>query len=106
LRPGTRQGYRKFRIRQSIDFPIVSLASVFVMNGDEIEDARLVIGAAAPVPLRLVPVEDFLKGKKISEQMAGEAAEIAVRQATPLRKNDYKIKVTKALVRDAVFELL
>jgi NADPH-dependent glutamate synthase beta subunit-like oxidoreductase/CO/xanthine dehydrogenase FAD-binding subunit len=103
-RQGSNSTYSKFRIRQSIDFPIVSVASVFATAFGKIEDARIVLGATAPVPLRAKETEDFLKGKEISEDLAEEASAIAVKTAIPLCKNAYKIQIAKALVKRAILD--
>ncbi len=100
--PGSEQSFLKFRIRNSIDFPIVSVASVFSMNSDKVNDARMVLGAVAPVPLRVREAEDFLKGRAPCEEVAEAAGVIAVKEANPLVKNEYKVQITKALVRRAV----
>jgi NADPH-dependent glutamate synthase beta subunit-like oxidoreductase/CO/xanthine dehydrogenase FAD-binding subunit len=100
--PATRQTYLKFRIRNSIDFPIVSVAAAISMDGDTVADARIVLGAVAPVPLRAREVEDFLRGKVPTEEIAEAAAAVAVKGANPLSKNKYKIQVAKALVKKAI----
>ena len=78
------------------------MASVFATASGKIEDARIVLGATAPVPLRVKETENFLKGKEISEDLAEEASAIAVKTAIPLCKNAYKIQITKALVKGAI----
>ncbi|HUX41502.1 MAG TPA: FAD binding domain-containing protein [Rectinemataceae bacterium] len=99
---GTGSAYRKFRIRKSIDFPIVSVASNISIENGTIVEARLAFGAVAPLPLRAKEVERFLVGKRPDEATAEEAAAIAVRGALPLASNGYKIQILKGLVRRAV----
>ncbi|MBI4679141.1 MAG: FAD binding domain-containing protein [Elusimicrobia bacterium] len=98
-RPKTRQDYLKFRLRRSIDFPIVSVASVLELEGVRIRSARVALGAVAPVPLRAREVEEFLAGKTFSEETAVKAGEVAVRGACSLAKNAYKVQIIKALLR-------
>ena len=93
------QGYQKFRIRNSIDFPIVSLAYSFNRNGQTIKNARIVFGAVAPIPLRIPSVEAYLEGKPISDETAEAAGDIAVKAVNPLSKNAFKVQVVKALLR-------
>ena len=103
---GSTSAYSKFRIRKTIDFPILSIASVFNMKSKEIVEARMVLGAAAPVPYRLKEVETFLKGKEVSEKAAEEAATVAVRAVVPLANNEFKVPVVKALVKRAIYAVL
>jgi CO/xanthine dehydrogenase FAD-binding subunit len=61
-----------------------------------------VLGATAPVPFRTKEVEDFLKGKALTEEMAEAAAALAVEEANPLSKNRYKVKAASALMKNAI----
>ena len=64
-----------------------------------VEDISLVLGAVAPVPMKMTEAEDFLKGKVLTEETAREAAEIALRHAIPLEMNGYKIDMAKVMIR-------
>jgi NADPH-dependent glutamate synthase beta subunit-like oxidoreductase len=100
--PMSRQSYLKFRIRNSIDFPIVGLAFVLDVRGKTIAAARLAFSAVAPTPRRLQAVEDFLKGKPADMATADAAGELAVQDAAPQAKNRYKLQVMKALLKKAI----
>ena len=102
LQPGSKQSYFKFRIRNSIDFPIVSVAFRATMKEGRIHDARLVLGAVAPVPVRAREVEKLLEGQQVDEKLADEAAKLSVSQAQPLSRNKAKVEIVKALVKKAV----
>jgi CO/xanthine dehydrogenase FAD-binding subunit len=101
-KPGTRFSFQKFRIRNSIDFPIVSVASALSYDGATIKDARVVFGAVAPIPLRAVHVEEALVGKKASEETAEIAGAVAAKQVFPLECNRYKVQILKGLLRKAI----
>jgi NADPH-dependent glutamate synthase beta subunit-like oxidoreductase/CO/xanthine dehydrogenase FAD-binding subunit len=98
------QSYLKFRIRNAIDFPIVGLATVFSTTRGKVTDARVALGAVAPVPLRVREVEKFLVGKALDEETAEAAAAIAVRGVQPLNGNRFKIQIVKALLRKAILD--
>jgi CO/xanthine dehydrogenase FAD-binding subunit len=100
--PGSRQGYLKFRIRKAIDFPIVGVASLLTLKGSKIAKARIALGAVAPVPRRAREVEEFLRGKPLTEETAELASTIAVRGVTPLSHNRFKVQVLKALIKRAL----
>ena len=80
-------GHKNFRIRNSIDFPIVSSASVLTFDGAMIKDARIAFGAVAPIPLRAANVEELPIGRTANEETAELAGIIASRQAFPLARN-------------------
>ncbi len=105
-RPGSAFSFHKFRIRNSIDFPIVSVAAAFVLAGGLVESARIVFGAVAPVPLRATRVEEFLAGKAPSEETAEAAASIAAGGTFPLSCNGYKVQVLGALLKKAILAVL
>jgi CO/xanthine dehydrogenase FAD-binding subunit len=100
--PGSRQHYLKFRVRNAIDFPIVSVAFCATLHGGRFHRPKIVLGAVAPVPLRAHDVEEFLEGKEPSEALAQEAAALAVADAQPLVRNRLKVEVVKALLRKAI----
>ena len=99
---GYTTGYDKFRVRDSIDFAIASLAYAYKLEDGVIRDVKLVLGAVAPVPLVRPEVEAFLIGKKPTKEVAAEAAEIAVKDAAPLQYNAYKVQEVRALISNLV----
>jgi CO dehydrogenase flavoprotein C-terminal domain len=62
--------FLKFRLRNAIDFAIVSVASAITVAEGLCRGARLVLGAVAPVPTGAGGVEEFLKGKELTEEAA------------------------------------
>lgn len=98
VKEGYVTGYEKFRMRPTIDFAMASLAWAYKLADGKIEDVRLVLGAVAPVPLRIPAVEDFLKGKAPSAELAKEAGELAVAGAEGIGHNEYKLDEIKTFV--------
>ncbi|MBQ4046460.1 MAG: FAD binding domain-containing protein [Lachnospiraceae bacterium] len=94
--------YDKRRVRDAIDFAIVSLASRFVVEDGIIRQAAMVCGGVAPVPYELPEVTSYLTGKKITKELAREAGEIAMKQATPMRENAYKVFMAKDVIYEAI----
>jgi len=99
---GARQTYFKFRLRESVDFPIVSVASVMTIKDGICQDARIVLGAVAPAPVRAAGAEKVLIGRAIDDGQATAAARAALEGAIPLGKNSYKVTVARELVRRAI----
>ncbi|MBI5622851.1 MAG: FAD binding domain-containing protein [Elusimicrobia bacterium] len=98
-RPGAKQSFVKFRLRRSLDFPIVSMASSLELEGGRIRRARVAFGAVGPVPVRAKALEDFLAGKRLCSETADGAAQAAAQGAVSLPGNGYKLQILKALVR-------
>ncbi len=96
---GCRQVYDKYRIRKSIDFAVLAVAGTICLDEDVVKDVSLVLGAVAPVPMKMREAEEYLKGRKLTEETAVEAAEIALKNAIPLEMNGYKIDMAKVMVR-------
>ena len=103
---GVRQAFLKFTLRKPVDFAIVSVAAVVTMQAGICKDARIVLGAVAPTPVRAVGSEKCLTGKVASEKGIAEAARAAVKDAKPMRMNAYKVEITKVLVKRALRSVL
>lgn len=67
---GVRQRYDKFTLRKPIDFAVVSVASVLTVENGICKDARIVLGAVAPEPLRAQNAEEVLRGRIVDEKIA------------------------------------
>jgi len=100
-----RQVFMKFRLRNSIDFPIVSVGIVAEINEKVVKKIRIALGGVAPVPLRVREVENWLEGKKLEDQVIEEAAKMAVKETLPLTKNAYKVEITRVILKRALLSL-
>ena len=94
--PSRASAYVKLMEKQSFDWP---LAEAAVALGDE---PRVVLGAAAPVPWRAPKAEAMIKGRKIDEALAAQAAKAALDGAKPLQHNGYKVPLLEAAVKRAL----
>ncbi|MGD8513919.1 MAG: xanthine dehydrogenase family protein subunit M, partial [Deltaproteobacteria bacterium] len=102
LPKGAKQTFVKFTLRKPVDFAIVSVASVIMMEDGVCKDARIALGAVAPTPISATEAEEAIKGKVIDAKTAERAAEVSVSGAKPMSMNAYKIEITKALVKRAL----
>ena len=98
----SQQTFLKFTLRKPIDFAIVSVASIITIEQGVCTDARIILGAVAPFPVRARVAEELLIGKPISDEIAIAAADEALTGSKPLSKNSYKIQIAKTLVKQAV----
>jgi xanthine dehydrogenase YagS FAD-binding subunit len=94
--------YEKVEDRKAWDFALMTVATAARVSGGVIQDIRIAANGAAPFPLRLEDSERVARGQAPSDQTGLEAGEVAVRDAQPLRHNDYKIPLMRNLVRRAI----
>ena len=105
VQEGYTTAYDKFRVREAVDFAIVSLAYAYRMKDGLIEDARIVLGGVAPVPMEQKKVEAFLAGRKPDEALAEAAAELAVEGTAAMANNSYKIQEVRALIKKMILDM-
>ena len=96
--------FRKVSDRKAWDFALVNVASTLDVQGGIIHEARIVVGGVAARPLRLRRVENAIAGRPVNEQTLEEAGRLAVQGARPLRFNEYKVALTRNLVKLAIRE--
>ena len=78
---------------------MLAVAGYYRLEKGVVKDVSLVLGAVAPVPMKMREAESYLLGKELTAQTAKEAAEIALKDAIPLEMNGYKIDMAKVMVR-------
>jgi xanthine dehydrogenase YagS FAD-binding subunit len=98
----TTSAYYKQGEKESYDWPLAAVAVALQMSGDICQKANVILGFAAPTPLRAKSAEDKLNGEAISEQSARAAAKEAVVGATPMSKNAFKLPIFDAVVRRTI----
>ena len=102
----SRSVFLKAKEREAMDFALASVALSVDVIDDTISGARLVLGGVAPVPYRVMGVEEALTGMRAESVDAGEIGRLAVEGATPLSDNGYKVRLVSGLVSRAVRTLL
>lgn len=102
ITPLARQRFIKFTLRKPIDFAIVSVAAVITVKDGTCTEARIILGAVAPMPFRAKAAEEALVGRPLSENVAAEAAKAALANAKPLSMNAYKVEIAKTLIKRVV----
>ncbi len=102
----TSTAYVKLRRRGSIDFPIAGAAVAMKLDGDEVVRCRIVLSAVASHPLEATAAEEFLKGKRMTDETIRETADIAAKPAKPLDNADlahfWRKRMVRVVVEDAL----
>ncbi len=100
-----RSTFLKFKERDSLDFAISAVAVAAQVDPSKtIKDVRIVLGGVAPIPWRVPAAEKFVTGKKLDTEVLNEAARLALADAKPLAKNEYKVPLTQTLLRRALLK--
>jgi xanthine dehydrogenase YagS FAD-binding subunit len=99
---GARFYFEKVADRNTWDFPLVNIASAMFVEGGVISRIRIAAGAVQCVPRRLSVVEEVVTGSAPDEDTATLAGQAAVRGATPLNFNHFKIPLLENLVKRAI----
>ncbi len=101
--PAPRPASATYEVRQrrSLDWPVAAASACLELEGGRVAGARLVLGQVAPAPW-LVDVTSLLAGKPLDEEAAKAAAAAALKDATPLQGNGYKVQVAEVAARRAL----
>lgn len=97
-----RAAYMKLEEKQSFDWPVAEAVVVLELDGNRCSNASIVLGAAAPIPLRALAAEEMLRGQVIDEAIATKAAKAAMSTATPLGENGYKLPLFEVVIRRTI----
>ncbi len=75
----TGSAYIKFGRRAAMELPLIGIGMLLTLNADleTCTKARIVLGVAAPTPMRAFEAEKSLVGQKINEEILVKAGQIA-----------------------------
>jgi 4-hydroxybenzoyl-CoA reductase subunit beta len=97
---GYQTAYRKFRIRQSFDFPLVGVAvSVRRDEAGVVEDVRILLTAVASFPERAHAAETALKGRPLDAESIEDAGQATYRLTKPMDNTAGSIFHRKRMAR-------
>jgi xanthine dehydrogenase YagS FAD-binding subunit len=104
--PAASRGWRnatyEVRQKEALDWPLATASVAVRMNGAGISSARIVLGHVAPKPWPCPEAEKLLAGKPLNGETAAQAGDVAVRGATPLSRNRYKVQLARVAVKRAL----
>jgi len=101
--PGAQQSatYEVVQV-EGLDWPLTAAAATLELQAGQVRQARIVLGHVAPTPVVAQEAARVLLGKSLNEATAELAGEVAIRNATPLSGNEYKVQMTKTAVKRAL----
>ena len=95
--------------RTRVDIALVNVASQITLDENDVcTDARIVLGAVAPTPIRSRKAENSLLGQEITHETVDKAAQYACEEAKPISdiraSKEYRHKIIKVLTGRAILE--
>jgi CO/xanthine dehydrogenase FAD-binding subunit len=81
---GTGTAYHSLSQRGKLDCSAVGVGTMVVLEKERCIDARLVVGACAPVPMRTQDAERLLIGQRMTDTLIRKAAQAASAETTPI----------------------
>ena len=102
--------YLKWRFRDSLEFPLVSLALHVEKNGKgRVERAKVIFSGVGSGPMETPGAEMRLKDASLDDQMIGKVSSQAVKEISPMRTSiaspAYKRRMAEILLRQGLEEM-
>ncbi|HEY1288644.1 MAG TPA: FAD binding domain-containing protein [Burkholderiales bacterium] len=85
---GWKSTYWKLRRRGAFDFPVLGVGAAIKLNNEIIEEARIALGAVASRPFLVEKAGQFLRGKKLTDEVIEEASRLVASRAKPMDNAD------------------
>jgi carbon-monoxide dehydrogenase medium subunit len=101
-------GYVKLGVRKALEISLVNVAAFMALDGPNgpIKEARIVLGAVAPVPMRSPAAEAVLMGERPDDALFEKAGTAASKDARPIDdfrgSAEYRREMVKVLTRRAL----
>jgi len=102
---GSRSVYLKHAVRGAMDIAMVGVAVLVTPDAakNNLQDARIGLGAVAPTPVRATKAEALLRGKPLTAALLKEAAAMAASESSPINdqrsSGEYRRWIVEALTR-------
>lgn len=103
---GWRWAHEEVRFKQSHDWPLAMATVGLRTDGGRangpVREARVVLGAVRPIPHVAQAAQAALVGQPVTRDRAQAAADAALADAQPLPYNEYKVPLTRNLLRNTI----
>ena len=88
------------------DETLVGAAVVLVVDRNHVcRDVKIALSSVAPIATRVRGAEGILRGKRLTPELIEQAAQMAASEARPRSRAEYRRRMVRVLVGDAVNEL-
>ena len=98
--------YKKYRLRDGIDFPLAGAAMALSMDGDRIAGLPICLTGVSSSPVLVTNTQDPASGKKPSNALVGELGRKAYEAAHPLPNLEGSPEERRAMIRCMVEDMV
>jgi xanthine dehydrogenase YagS FAD-binding subunit len=102
---GRRSAYVAMSQKSEFDWALVSCAAAAKLEGNQLSQARVVLGSVSNVPYQVEAANQFLEGKALDEATTTKVADLLLENAKVQPFNGYKVPITRTLIRRALMQL-
>lgn len=92
--------------RTKVDIALVNACCRLTLEDGAISDSRMVLGAVAPTPVRVLDAETYLNGKTLDEKTIEKAAQLAASATSPISDHrasaEYRLEMSRVLAKRAI----
>lgn len=110
LKKNQKAAYIKHSVRKAMDLAIVGVAVVITVEDGICTDARIAVGAVAATPIRTPKSETFLIGKKLTDEVIEETAQLTMESCSPISdiraSKEYRSAMVKVFTKRAIKKAL
>lgn len=110
LKKNQKAAYIKHSVRKAMDLAIVGVAVVITVEDGICTDAHIAVGAVAATPIRAPKSETFLIGKKLTDEVIEEAAQLTMESCSPISdiraSKEYRSAMVKVFTKRAIKKAL
>jgi CO/xanthine dehydrogenase FAD-binding subunit len=96
--PKSGASYKRISARCGVDIAAVGVGVTAFFNGESCKQARIVLGAVAPVPMRATKTEEFMQGRAWTPELIEQGGEQAAEEAKPISDVRASAEWRKAMV--------
>lgn len=108
LRPNSGASYMRISARCGVDIAAVGVGVMATFNDKGCKEARIVLGAVAPVPMHATRTEQLVQGRQWTQELIDEAGEEAAKEAKPISdvraSAEWRTKMVAVLTRRTLME--
>jgi carbon-monoxide dehydrogenase medium subunit len=101
--------WSRLGLRRAQAISVIHTGLVLTFDGDTVSEARITLGSVAPTITRARQAEEFLRGKRLDDEVCAEAGRLACQDVKPISdlrgSADYRLVTLAAVVADCLRRL-